>query len=423
MVQHANHPAREVQDIFLQGVSMETRYNEAMVQEEVRTTSLRINAIDLLRGLIMIMMAFCHTRDYIGADDYENVYWNTNASWSGTLGIDILQQFFTIIVPGGFFMLMGIGIVYFYRSRLKSGWTLEKTMRYLFIRGFVLIALQLTLLQAFEIISQGTVFFYMGVLFALGCCMLVASFVEYLSHRLQRFFILPLFIIIAIIIPQQFAINHIQNQHQLAGFWQSLFMLGGVLQDGIKLDIDFTPLPWIPGVMFGIIIGHLMLNYKNKSMEIIGKLAVIMLSTWVFFVVLDFSMGVKLGDYRAYDSLNQVSMLSYICLSKYPPSINFYLFSCGLNLALMYLLSRCERSTLFCTLFSPIKTIGQCALFFFVLHWFVYYGLSLLTPTDHFSQVEVLLSWLLGILILYPLCKHYSQFKQTQPPESLWRLF
>lgn len=402
---------------------MKARYYDTVVQAQETTSKLRINAVDLVRGLIMIMMAFCHTRDYIGSHGYENVYWDTSLQWQGTSGIHVLQQIFTLIVPGGFFMLMGIGIVYFYHSRINSGWSLAKTLRFLLVRGFLLIVLQMTLLQAFEMMAERTIFIYMGVLFALGSCMLVASCVEYLSQRTQWYFFLPALLIAAITIPQQLYINHLQNQHIVANFWQILLLLGGVMHHGIKIDIDFTPIPWIPGAMIGLLMGHLMLKYKQNSMNMIGKIAVAFLVTGLIFLAIDFTTGMKIGDYRSYDSLSQASMLSLLCISKYPPSINYYLFSCGINLALIYLFSLGERSQVFCNIFTPVKTIGQCALFFYLLHWFVYYGLSLITPTQHFSQIQIMCAWLFGILILYPLCKLYLTFKQTKPTESLWRLF
>lgn len=402
---------------------METQYCNTLSQDKTCASNLRINAVDLARGFIMIMMAFCHSRDYIGPEAYENLSWNSNTIWQGALGIDILYQLFSLIAPGGFFMLMGISIVYFYHSRLKSGWSSEKTMRFLIVRGLLLIVLQFTILQAFEIVAENTLYFYMGVLFALGCGMLVAACVENLSCRIRSPFILPILVILAITIPQQFYINHLQNQHIEASLWQVLLLLGGDLDYGIVYSINFTPLPWIPGVMMGLVIGHLMLKYKQNNMPIIGKMALIFLGLLTFLSLLNLLMGIKIGDYRAYDTLTRPTVLSWFCISKYPPSINYYLFACGINLGLIYILSLCERSRTFCTLLSPVKTIGQCALFFYVLHWFVYYGLSLITPTQQFSEWQVLATWLSGVLILYPLCKLYLRFKQTRPPESIWRLF
>ncbi|MGQ3892786.1 heparan-alpha-glucosaminide N-acetyltransferase domain-containing protein [Legionella sp. CNM-4043-24] len=402
---------------------MEAQYYSTVAQVKAGVSNQRVDALDSARGLIMIMMALCHTRDYIGAGGYENLHWHMSPAWNGRMGIDVLQQLFSVMVPGGFFMLMGIGIVFFYRSRLKSGWPPARIRRYLLVRGLVLVTLQLTVLQLFEIMAEQSLYFFMGVLFALGCCMMVASCVEYLSQRMTSPFLLPVLLIVAITIPQQLYINSLQNQHLNASLWQDLLLLCGVSYHGIKIDIDFTPLPWIPGVMLGLVIGHLMLKYKQRSMKIIGKTAVFFLATVAILTALNFSLGIKVGDYRDYGSLAQTSVLSWLCFSKYPPSINYYLFSCGISLALIYLFSLCEHRATLRSLLSPVKTIGQCALFFYVLHWFVYYGLSLITPTEGFSQSEVLATWLLGILLLYPLCKIFLRFKQSQAPESLWRLF
>ncbi|KTC98789.1 hypothetical protein Lgee_1478 [Legionella geestiana] len=402
---------------------MQTSCCDTLTTETTAVASTRVPSVDWLRGLIMIMMALCHTRDYIGSSDYENTYWNASLIWRGTSGVDVLHQLFTLIVPGGFFMLMGVSIVFFYTSRRKDGWSLEKSRNHLLLRGMILVLLQFTVLQLFEIIAENTLYFYMGVLFALGICMMVAACVEYVSWRLNTPFLLPLLIIIAIVIPQQLYVNYLQNQHITPNFWQTLLLLGGVMHYGIPLSFDFTPLPWLPGVMTGLMVGHLMRRHPRDFIPIIGRIALIFIGTLAVFMTLNMTLGLKIGDYRDFDPSHTFSVMALLCLSKYPPSINYYLFSCGINLALLYHLDYAARSAMLRTLLSPIRTIGQCALFFYILHWFVYYGLSVALPAKDFSGMQVLATWLFGIAILYPLCALYLRFRQTRPVESLWRMF
>lgn len=402
---------------------MQTSCCDTLTSKTTAVDSARVPSVDWLRGLIMIMMALCHTRDYIGPSDYENTYWNTSPVWRGTSFVDILHQLFTLIVPGGFFMLMGVSIVFFYSSRKKDGWSLKKSRNHLLLRGLILVLLQFTVLQLFEIVAENMLYFYMGVLFALGICMMVAAAVEYVSWRLKNPFLLPLLIIFAIIIPQQLYVDHLQNQHILPGFWQTLLLLGGVLHSSITLSFDFTPLPWLPGVMIGLVIGHLMRRNPHDCMPKIGRIALMFLVTLAVFITINMTLGLKIGDYRAFDPSETFSVMTLLCISKYPPSINYYLFSCGINLTLLYLLQNGARSATLQTLLSPVRTIGQCALFFYILHWFIYYGLSLALPSKDFSGMQVLATWLFGIVMLYPLCALYLRFRQTRSAESLWRMF
>ena len=93
--------------------------NTDLIDQDVSTQvkSLRISSLDIQRGFIMLLMAFCHCREYGGIDDYSNMDWNTSSTWLGTSYLDLIQQaFMSMIAAGGFFMLMGVGIIFFYQS-------------------------------------------------------------------------------------------------------------------------------------------------------------------------------------------------------------------------------------------------------------------------------------------------------------------
>lgn len=88
-----------------------------------------------------------------------------------------------------------------------------------------------------------------------------------------------------------------------------------------------------------------------------------------------------------------------------------------------------------------LMTFGTSALFFYVLHLLIYSGLAVLVKTwfghplgytDPFTQKPAVgigntpvywIMWLLGLAVLYPLCRWYSRFKGEKPPDSVWRFF
>jgi len=65
---------------------------------------------------------------------------------------------------------------------------------------------------------------------------------------------------------------------------------------------------------------------------------------------------------------------------------------------------------------------GQTPLFFYVLHLFLYAGLGHLLAPHGASLLRMYPVWLLGLVILYPLCVWYGRFKRRQSPNSLLRM-
>lgn len=115
------------------------------------STSKRLGAMDMQRGMIMMLMAFSHSREYVSGDRYSNLGFNQSPTWHGNIWPDFIQQFFiSTVAAGGFFMMMGVGMVFLFYARLKEGWSQEKICLYFLKRGALLIFIQLTLLQWFE---------------------------------------------------------------------------------------------------------------------------------------------------------------------------------------------------------------------------------------------------------------------------------
>jgi hypothetical protein len=106
---------------------------------------------------------------------------------------------------------------------------------------------------------------------------------------------------------------------------------------------------------------------------------------------------------------------------KYPPSITFNLFTMGVNLLIMGLFARAGGKLQ--PFLQPLLVFGRTPLFFYLTHLFLYAGLGLwLTPTG--TDIRKMYGyWLLGLLLLYPLCLWYGQLKHRQPANSILRFF
>jgi uncharacterized membrane protein len=98
----------------------------------------RVPALDLWRGLIMVVMAVDHVSAFV-ARRHPAEFWGAawtrydSAAW-------FLTRFVTHICAPGFFFLMGAGIALFAASRQRLGWSGGRTAGYLFRRGWLLLA-------------------------------------------------------------------------------------------------------------------------------------------------------------------------------------------------------------------------------------------------------------------------------------------
>lgn len=130
------------------------------------------------------------------------------------------------------------------------------------------------------------------------------------------------------------------------------------------------------------------------------------------------------GDYKIPSGNETLNWQAYLSVSKFPPSLCCFLWSWAINLAWILMWFKLEKHfTSILVLFKPLKVYGQSALFFFIGHWFVYFGLSLLLPGKLSSFPGLAIVWLVGLMILYPLCRVWYQFKSRQNKESIWRMF
>ena len=111
--------------------------------------------------------------------------------------------------------------------------------------------------------------------------------------------------------------------------------------------------------------------------------------------------------------------VDFLNVVKYPPSLVFTLLTMGVNLMLLWFFAQAgPRLRAF---LQPLTVFGGVPLFFYLLHLFLYAGLGMLFTPQGSSLAVMYLYWLLGLLILYPLCLVYGRLKQRQPARSLLR--
>jgi uncharacterized membrane protein len=175
------------------------------------------------------------------------------------------------------------------------------------------------------------------------------------------------------------------------------------------VSINYPALSWIGITIIGLGLGKIVL-VNNKTSNLFYLKAGN--SFILIFVVLRF---VNYGDY---DHKNLVGIVNYLAVIKYPPSIAFINLNMGLLSLLFWIISKFEQSKYL----QPLIVFGQSSLFFYFAHMYLFILLSKLV-SNAFPLIMMYLLWLVGLLLLFPLCTYYLKFKSGQSKTSIWRYF
>ncbi|KAJ1338295.1 heparan-alpha-glucosaminide N-acetyltransferase [Microdochium nivale] len=140
---------------------------------------------DLLRGLLMVIMAMDHTVVSINSWSHGQGRISEGdgapvTQWNRPIGYAVRTM--THLCAPGFFFLLGMGIAYFGRSRSRLGWSASRMARHFAIRAAVLTAL--TVLMGL-MMGLGRIWFLNVVLFALGVDYLVVGLLWLLISRTE----------------------------------------------------------------------------------------------------------------------------------------------------------------------------------------------------------------------------------------------
>jgi uncharacterized membrane protein len=194
--------------------------------------------------------------------------------------------------------------------------------------------------------------------------------------------------------------------------------------------VIYPLLPWVGVMAAGYVFGaiyQLDTQRRRRWLLIIGGAA-----TLLFIIIRATNLY---GDPSPWSQQKSVlfTVLSFINTTKYPSSLLFLLMTLGPAILFLALFEgRTERGRIQ----EFFITFGRVPLFFYVLQWFTAHLLSILlhaafgkpvswlwrSPVDFFGPVPgvgfslgvVYLSWIIGIALLYPLCKWFAGVKQRR---------
>ena len=369
-----------------------------------RSESARLAPLDMLRGLLIVLMAIDHASFFV-AQQHSGEYWGGGLP-SYADALPFLTRLVTHLAAPGFFFLMGAGMALLTCARQQQGWSRWAILRRFWLRGALLIVLKFLLVnRAWELAAGGWgLRVYAGVLFGLGAAMLLGSLL--LEVKPGYLFLLA----IALAVGTELWTPAPGSWGNSAPVLVRLLLLPGGDQ---SLWVTYPVLPWLGLVAFGIGFGHWLVKDTRKTLDRALTLGVAFL---VLFVVLRALNG--FGNIRPGAGNTWIDFLNVV---KYPPSITFSLLTMSINLILLWLFA--QVGTRVQRYLRPLAVFGQSPLFFYVTHLFLYMALGRLLTPHGTTILQMYPYWLLGLLMLYPLCLAYGRLRQRQPAHSLLRLF
>jgi uncharacterized membrane protein len=341
---------------------------------EVQTTdvalSRRIAAVDVLRGLIMILMALDHTRDFFSSATVNPT--DPVNSWS----MLFFTRWITHLCAPGFVALAGTS-VYLQRQRGRTRGEMGKR---LVLRGIWLLFVEVAIVS-FGIFFTYHVHFFQ-VIYAIGGSMIVLAALQYLPTRWMAaygFAVVLLHDLLQRIQPEQLG--------RAAWLWEFLVSTGFFFRNQqMWVFVMYPLLPW-SGVMalgyaFGTVVALPAEKRRVRSLEC-GAVALAM------FVLLratnwygDSVRFVHLG------SLERTTM-SFLEVTKYPPSLQFLCATLGVLLLVFAVVDFALERRWIPRALGVVEVYGRVPFFYYVIHFYLIHVLAVVTLMFAMHTVHV----------------------------------
>jgi uncharacterized membrane protein len=359
----------------------------------------------------MIFMALDHA-SYLVARVHPSEWWGIPLQKYAS-SLAFLTRFVTHPCAPGFFFLLGLSLVFFAESRRRLGWPDGRIRRYFLRRGLILIGLQIfaentvwALVPVQQAVPGETrqIFVYLGVLFALGSSMIVGGWLLRLRTSILIGAGVAAVLMTQLLTPGAESVSRLYPP-----LLRAVFIPG---QTGFVM-VRYPVIPWLGVALLGMAMGRRMTRDSRGAFRLAflfgaGALAFFPVARLIGWPVGDFHSPVGSG------------WIAFFNLTKYPPSLAFLLVTLGIDLVLLALLSGKEE--ILTRWGKPLLVFGRTALFFYIVHLYVY-GLTGLAFPKGVPAAWMYFFWLGGLVLLYFLCSWYARFKAQKAPDSLWRMF
>jgi uncharacterized membrane protein len=381
----------------------------------------RLDSVDFLRGLVMVVMALDHARFFLHRDI--------------TLGVDPLDLsqttpalFFTRWVTHFcapvFVFLAGAGaFLYGRRAHTKN-----ELARFLLTRGLWLILLEFTVVRFGWTFNLDPRLSFAVVLWALGWAMILLAGLVYL----------PLRVVAAVGVLMVAGHNLLDAVHPesfgaLGWLWKVLHVPGLIqLSTGHGLVVTYPLVPWVGVMACGYAFGALLVRPREERRSLLLKLGAALTLAFVLIRAAN-----VYGDPQPWAAQEGwlYTVFSFLNTEKYPPSLLFLLMTLGPSIILLALTERGLGAWA-----KFFLVFGRVPLFYYLLHFFVIHLFALVLSYARYGEAPwlftgppwgpglmaafpkgygydlwvVYLVWVATVALLYPACLWFARVKRRE---------
>jgi uncharacterized membrane protein len=379
------------------------------VAEAITVKRARLESVDVVRGVIMIIMALDHTRDFFGQPGSP-----TNLA-TASIALFFTRWITNICAPV-FFLLTGTGAWLSLRKRTRP-----ELSRFLFTRGLWLIFLDLVLFRClavqFNFDYHTTV---ITVLWALGWAMIVLSLLVHLPPSVVTAFGV-------VMIATHNLLDSVRSANPL---WSILHSPNVILATPRHTVFLAYPLiPWVGVTAVGYGLGLIYAWEPARRRTFLLRLGIVLIIGFVILRAINIY-----GDPSRWAAQRTptYTVLSFLNTTKYPPSLLFLLMTLGPALLFLWAVDAHTPRLL-----RPALIIGKVPMFYYLLHFALLHVLAVIICYARYRHIHwmfespdlahypiaqppgwgltlplVYLIWAFVVIAMYPLCRWYAAVKQ-----------
>jgi uncharacterized membrane protein len=292
-------------------------------------------------------------------------------------------------------------------SRFEMGWSAWRIARFLALRGALIVAISQLIefpLLALVFVTDANappgpaqLFILLGVLFALGACLVLAG----ILHRLPAAAWLALGA--GLLVASNAVVPGPEQADAQFALWQRLLYLPGFAASVVSL---YPVLPWFAITCLGVAFGKWTRRAPARAAG--GAL-------WIGLGAIASAVALRAaGGFGNITLPRDGSWIEFLNMVKYPPAVVFALWMVGGNLVFFAAFSRFRV--------APLEVFGRAPLFFYIAHIALYAVTGALFFRRGATWSVGLPLWAASLVPLYYGCRWFDRFKRSKAPESFWRM-
>ena len=374
----------------------------ALTQSDV-VTKTRIVSIDVMRGLVILLMAVDHVR--------ERFFYHLNVSDPMDLEMTSPALFFTRITAHlcapTFVFLTGMA-AWLYANPANN--PPRSPSRFLLKRGLFLVLIEITLVNFSWFGNVDTIF--LQVIWAIGLSMIALSLMVKLPFTIIG--LVGIAIVAGHNLLSPISFNPGETGYTL---WAILHDRGIIYDGAIRIKASYPILPWIGVILLGYFAGPL----YSRTMDMLARRKRLIGLGVSLLAILLVLRGINIyGELLPWQSQGSalLTLMDFINFTKYPPSLNFLMLTIGIALLML-----AWFETLSNKFMDALEVFGSAPMFIYILHLYVLlisYHIVLATvgpnAGDLFALDYVWQLWVIAALLMWALyypTRAFAKFKHS----------